>query len=292
LKQYASKEMLKSAEMWTATFDYKEKKYGIMGDGEMTSSGHYLLAEVENEKKAINPKRFSKKSFKYEVYSKGNRWQLAYKNEKGVVEYTRDYSTQKEDAQKAANDKNKRIANEDFKEEYFQMDKSIDIYEDYVDEHYQRKEGERYFDYQYRLKEEEPKKDSKLKKLFEDIEEKGKEYSSEIIYRDAYDYFSNSLVGEGGYLQIEDPSVIYNFGEYTPGEIEEFLSYIWEDDDDKQEEELDKLIKKEVDNALEDLGYEYLGRADVLKSEGYEVDNYGDMFYSDVYKKVKDDEEE
>ena len=90
------------------------------------------------------------------------------------------------------------------------------------------------------------------------------------------------------YLQIEDPSVIYNFGEYIPGEIEEFLSYIWEDDDE-QEEELDKLIKKEVDNALEDLGYEYLGRADVLRLRGYEVDTYGNMFYSDVYKKVKDE---
>jgi len=55
LKDYASKEMLKSAEMWTATFEYKKKEYGIMGDGEMTSSGHYLLAEVENENKAINP---------------------------------------------------------------------------------------------------------------------------------------------------------------------------------------------------------------------------------------------
>ena len=46
LKQYASKEMLKSKEMWTATFDYKEKKYGIMGDGEMTSSGSYILGEI------------------------------------------------------------------------------------------------------------------------------------------------------------------------------------------------------------------------------------------------------
>ena len=46
LKDYASKEMLKSAEMWTATFDYKEKKYGIMGDGEMTSSGSYVLGEI------------------------------------------------------------------------------------------------------------------------------------------------------------------------------------------------------------------------------------------------------
>ena len=46
LKQYASKEMLKSAEMWTATFEHKEKKYGIMGDGEITSSGSYILGEI------------------------------------------------------------------------------------------------------------------------------------------------------------------------------------------------------------------------------------------------------
>ena len=46
LKDYASKEMLKSAEMWTSTFNYKEKKYGIMGDGEITSSGRYILGEI------------------------------------------------------------------------------------------------------------------------------------------------------------------------------------------------------------------------------------------------------
>ena len=47
-----------------------------------------------------------------------------------------------------------------------------------------------------------------------------------------------------------------------------------------------------MDNALDDLGYEYIGRADVLRSKGYKVDNYGDMFYSNIYKKVKDDEDE
>ena len=46
LKDYASKEMLKSSEMWTATFEYKDKEYGIMGDGEMTSSGSYILGEI------------------------------------------------------------------------------------------------------------------------------------------------------------------------------------------------------------------------------------------------------
>ena len=46
LKYYASKEMLKSAEMWTAKFEYKDKEYGIMGDGEMTSSGRYILGEI------------------------------------------------------------------------------------------------------------------------------------------------------------------------------------------------------------------------------------------------------
>ena len=52
LKQYASKEMLKSSEMWTATFEYKVKEYGIMGDGEMTSSGSYILGEIENKEKS------------------------------------------------------------------------------------------------------------------------------------------------------------------------------------------------------------------------------------------------
>ena len=46
LKQYASKEMLKSAEMWTATFEFKKKKYGIMANGEITSSGSYILGEI------------------------------------------------------------------------------------------------------------------------------------------------------------------------------------------------------------------------------------------------------
>ena len=46
LKQYASREISKSVEMWTATFEYKKKKYGIMGDGEMTSSGSYILGEI------------------------------------------------------------------------------------------------------------------------------------------------------------------------------------------------------------------------------------------------------
>ena len=127
-----------------------------------------------------------------------------------------------------------------------------------------------------------------MKKLSKSaLENRGKEYLSKIIYRDACNYFS-SLIHNSEYLQIEDPSIIYNFGKYIPSEIEEFLSSIWEDED-KQKQELDKLIKAEVNNALEDLGYEYLGIADVLKSEGYEVDNYGDMFYSEVYKKVKDE---
>jgi len=232
----------------------------------------------------------TEKSLRYEVYLKDKGWQLGYKNAKGVVEYIRDYSTQKETAQEDANYKNKRIENDDFKEEFFQFDKSIDIYDDYVDEHYPRKEGEGKVAYEYRLKEEEPKKDSKFKKLIEDKENKGKEYFSQIIYRDVYDYFSvsSSLLKDDEYLQIEDPDVIYNFGEYIPDEIEDFLSSIW-DDDDKQEDEIDKLIKKEVNNVLDDLGYEYLGRADVLKSEGYEVDTYDNMIYSNVYKKLKDE---
>ena len=236
--------------------------------------------------KTINTKE---KSLNYEAYSKGDKWQLGYKNAKGVVEYTRDYST-KDDAQKAADYKNKRIANEDFKEELFQLDKSIDIYDDYIDEYYPQKKDEIYFLYIYRLEEEEFKKDSKLKKLIEDKEKRGKEYFSQIIYRDIYDYFSvsSSLLKDDEYLQIEDPDVIYNFGEYIPDEIEDFLSSIW-DDDDKQEDEIDKLIKKEVNNVLDDLGYEYLGRADVLKSEGYEVDTYDNMIYSNVYKKLKDE---
>ena len=53
LKNYASKEMLKSAEMWTATIEHREKKYGIMADGETASSGSYILAEIVNEKKNL-----------------------------------------------------------------------------------------------------------------------------------------------------------------------------------------------------------------------------------------------
>ena len=56
LKGCASKEMLKSKEMWTATFEFKKKKYGIMGDGEMTSSGSYILVEIEDER-ARSPKK-------------------------------------------------------------------------------------------------------------------------------------------------------------------------------------------------------------------------------------------
>ena len=53
LKKYASKEMLRSPEMWTATIEHREKKYGIMGDGETASSGSYILAEIVNEKKDL-----------------------------------------------------------------------------------------------------------------------------------------------------------------------------------------------------------------------------------------------
>ena len=228
------------------------------------------------------------KSFNYEVYPKGKRWQLGYKNEKGIIEYTRDYST-KEDAQRIASYKNNEIANDDFKKEYFELEKSIDVYNDYIDEHYPQRENEVSAAYEYRLEFEEPEKDSEFKKLIKEKEDRGKEYFSQIIYRDAYDYFSvsSSLLSSDEYLQIDDPSVIYNFGEYIPGEIKEFLSCIWEDDD-KQKEELDILIKKEVKNALEDLGYEYLGIADTLNSEGYKVDTYGNMFFSEVYKKVED----
>ena len=125
-----------------------------------------------------------------------------------------------------------------------------------------------------------------MKKLSKSaLENRGKEYLSKIIYRDACNYFS-SLIHNSEYLQIEDASIIYNFSKYIPFEIEEFLSSIWEDKD-KQKEELNKLIKAEVNNALEDLGYEYLGIADVLNMEGYDVDTYGEMFYSEVYKKKK-----
>ena len=51
LKKHASREILRSVEMWTATFEYKDKEYGIMGDGEMTSSGSYILGEIEDEEK-------------------------------------------------------------------------------------------------------------------------------------------------------------------------------------------------------------------------------------------------
>ena len=239
---------------------------------------------VAKKMKIINTKE---KFLKYEVYLKNKKWKLGYKNEKGVVEYIRNYSTQKEIAQEDANEKNKRIENDDFKEEFFQFDKAIDIYDDYVDEHYPRKEGEGKVAYEYRLEFEEPKKDSKFKKLIKEKENRGKEYFSEIIYRDAYNYFSKLASSSGKYLQIEAQSIIYNFCEYMPVEIKYFLCYIWEDDD-KQKEELVQLIKEEIDNALSDLGYKYIGKTDVLKSKGYEVNAYRNIIYSDVYKKVKD----
>ena len=132
---------------------------------------------------------------------------------------------------------------------------------------------------------EEPEKDNQFKNIIKAKENRGKEYFSKIIYRDACNYFS-SLIHNSEYLQIENPSIIYNFGKYIPSEIKEFLSSIWEDED-KQKKELNKLIKAEVNNALEDLGYCYLGIADVLNMEGYDVDTYGEMFYSEVYKKKK-----
>ena len=46
LKDYASKEMLISKDMWTGIFEYKGKNYGIMCDGGMTSSGRYILGEI------------------------------------------------------------------------------------------------------------------------------------------------------------------------------------------------------------------------------------------------------
>jgi len=233
--------------------------------------------------KTINTKE---KFLKYEVYLKNKKWKLGYKNKKGVIEYIRNYST-KDDAQSDANYRNHKIANDDFKEEFFELDKSIDIYNDYIEENYLRKKGERNSTYLYRL-EEESKNNSKLKKLIEDKEKKGKKYFSEIIYKDAYNYFSKLASSSGKYLQIEAQSIIYNFCEYIPVEIKYFLCYIWEDDD-KQKEELIQLIKKEMNNALSDLGYKYIGKTDVLKSKGYEVNAYRNIIYSDVYKKVKDE---
>ena len=211
-----------------------------MGDGEITSSGSYILGEIEAEKKIINTKE---KFLKYEVYSKNKRWRLGYKNEEGITEYTGYYST-KNDAQSVANYKNNKIANDDFKEEWFELDKCIDVYDDYIEEYYQQEEGERDLAYLYRLKEE-SKKNKELKKLIKNKENRGKEYFSQIIYRDAYNYFSEaSLPSEDDeYLQIEDASVIYNFCKYISYKIEYFLGSIWEDYK-KQKEEIDKLIEK------------------------------------------------
>ena len=245
------------------------------------------MTKVKNLKEKTRfLKRLTEKALKYEAYPKGKRWQLGYKNEKGVIEYVGNYST-KIDSQKAANYKNNEIANDGFKEEYFEVDKSIDIYNDYIGRNYLREKGEKDSAYLHRL-EEESKNNSKLKKLIEDKEKKGKEYFSEIIYRDAYNYFSKLALSSGKYLHIEAQSIIYNFCEYMPVEIKYFLCYIWEDDD-KQKEELVQLIKEEMDNALSDLGYKYIGKTDVLKSKGYEVNAYRNMIYSDVYKKVKDE---
>jgi len=78
-------------------------------------------------------------------------------------------------------------------------------------------------------------------------------------------------------------------------EMENYIENLKNQINDREENiisyrlEIDKLIKEEVDNVLSDLGYKYIGRADVLKSKGYDVDTYGNMVYSDVYKKVKDE---
>jgi len=47
LKENAEQEMLNSPEMWVAMFDFNDKTFAIMGNGSMTSSGNYLVAEIE-----------------------------------------------------------------------------------------------------------------------------------------------------------------------------------------------------------------------------------------------------
>ena len=46
LKDEASLETLSSPELWFAMFNHKNKKYGILANGELTSDGNYIIGEL------------------------------------------------------------------------------------------------------------------------------------------------------------------------------------------------------------------------------------------------------
>lgn len=46
LKDELDDDMKNSLELWTAEFKYNDKMYAIAGDGDMTSDGNYVVAEI------------------------------------------------------------------------------------------------------------------------------------------------------------------------------------------------------------------------------------------------------
>lgn len=46
LKNELSDDTKNSPELWTGEFEKDGKKYAVAGDGEMTSSGEYIIAEI------------------------------------------------------------------------------------------------------------------------------------------------------------------------------------------------------------------------------------------------------
>nr|WP_298672122.1 hypothetical protein [uncultured Prevotella sp.] len=42
-------ELKNSPEFWTGEFEKDDKKYAIAGDGDLTSSGEYVIAEIVDE---------------------------------------------------------------------------------------------------------------------------------------------------------------------------------------------------------------------------------------------------
>jgi hypothetical protein len=46
LKDELDNDMKESSEFWTAEFEHENKLYAIAGDGALTSSGEYVVAEI------------------------------------------------------------------------------------------------------------------------------------------------------------------------------------------------------------------------------------------------------
>jgi len=60
LKDEASLETLSSPELWFAMFNHKNKKYGILANGELTSDGNYTIGEIDlKTKDKSNHKKYS-----------------------------------------------------------------------------------------------------------------------------------------------------------------------------------------------------------------------------------------